>query len=275
MLNPRFLFLCAWLILFGLTTAQTHAAWMQFAGGPVNALGTWPGGSALSGTATVTASNFINGNINTPSIGLTPVTVGPALSTDYIATTLQPNPGNLVTMIGTPYNDAGDKYRVVIDFAGTTSGSSSGVLPAGSIFAVLDLDIVENYRNIRASDASNVPITTPWIAGPNGYFDMNAPMIPQGSLIPNPTITGPVGGAYQMFGVSYNFDVGMWLFQTTQDVRRIVFDMERATGNNAIGGGGAGWAFYTPPVPEPASFVLVWCGLVVLTSNSVSRHWRH
>ena len=47
---------------------------------------------------------------------------------------------------------------------------------------------------------------------------MTPPMIPQGSLIPNPTLTGPVGGVYEMFGVSYNFDVGMWLFKTTQDV---------------------------------------------------------
>ncbi len=258
--------LYAWLILVGLFTAQGQANWMQFAGGPVVSTGTWPGGSALTGTAAVTASNFINGNSSTPFIGLTPVTVGPALSPDYVATTLQPNPGNLVTLIGTPYNDAGDKYRVVVDFSGTSSSSSSGVLPAGSIFAMIDLDIVENYRNIRAADASNVPITTPWINGPNGYFDMNSPMIPQGSLIPNPTITGPVGGVYQMFGVSYNFNVGMWLFKTTQDVRRIAFDMERGTGNNAIGGGGAGWAFYAPPgVPEPTCGALIgWCLFVAI-----------
>ncbi len=264
--------LCAWIVLFGLSAATAHAEWLQFAGGPVVSVGTWPAGSALSGTVTATASNFINGNASTPFIGLTPFSIGPALSADYIATNFTPNPGNVVTLISTPYNDAGDKYHVVIDFGGTTSSSSSGVLPAGSIFALIDLDIVENYRRITATDASNSVITTAWINGPNGYFDMNAPMIPQGSLIPNPTLTGPVGGVYNMFGVTYNFDVGMWLFKTTQDVKTIAFNMERGTGNNAIGGGGAGWAFYTPQVPEPTGSMLFLVGLFLVASRST--RWR-
>jgi hypothetical protein len=232
-----------------------------FTGGPVLANGTWPAGSALSGTATATASAFINGNLATGPIGLTPISVGPALSPDYFATGLAPNPGPAVTSIGTPYNDTGDKYHVAINFNGTSSSSGSGVLPAGSIFAILDLDITENYRNIRALDASNLPIVTPWINGPNGFFDMNLPMIAQGLLVPNPTLTAPVAGVYQMFGVNYNFDVGMWLFKTTQDVRTIHFDMEVGVGGNQIGGGGATWAFYTAPVPEPSSLALMACGL--------------
>jgi hypothetical protein len=64
-----------------------------------------------------------------------------------------------------------------------------------------------------------------------------------------------------MFGVSYNFDVGMWLFQTTQDVRTISFDMETGVGGNSIGGGGATWAFYSPPVPEPATTVFLAVGI--------------
>lgn len=270
---PRLI--AASLILTACAASSAQAGWMQFSGGGVSANGVWPAGNLLSGTATVTASNFVNGNINSPFIGLTPISVGPALSPDYFATSLIPNPGNIVTEIGTPYNDAGDKYHVVVDFTGTTSGSSSGVLPAGSTFAIIDLDIVENYRNVTATDALNNPITTPWINGPNGNFDMLNPMIPQGSLVPNPTLTGPVAGVYQMFGVSYNFDVGMWLFSTTQAVKTIAFDMERATGGNALGGGGGGWAFYTPPIPEPASFALICCGLVVLASNLASRHRRH
>jgi hypothetical protein len=259
------------LILVGWAATATQAGWMQFSGGGAAANGVWPAGNLLSGTATVTASNFVNGNINTPFIGLTPVSIGPALSADYVATTLVPNPGSLVTEIGTPYNDAGDMYHVVVDFSGTTSSSSSGVLPAGSIFAIVDLDIVENYRNITATDASNIQIATPWISGPNGFFDMLNPMIAQGSLVPNPTLTGPVGGVYQMFGVSYNFDVGMWLFTTTQDVKTIAFDMERGTGTNTIGGGGAGWAFYTPPVPEPACVPLLACCALFLTRRPAIR----
>jgi hypothetical protein len=252
--------LCAWLILFGLVS-HVRAEWLVFTGGPVVANGTWPVGNVLTGTATATASGFINGNLATPFIGLTPISVGPGLSPDYFATTLAPNPGPAVTSIGAPYNDTGDKYHVAINFNGTNSSSSSGVLPAGSIFAILDLDITENFRNVRAVNALNLPIVTPWISGPNGYFDMTLPMINQGLLVPNPTLTAPVAGVYQMFGVNYNFDVGMWLFQTTQDVRTIHFDMEVGVGGNQIGGGGATWAFYTAKVPEPSSFALAACGL--------------
>jgi hypothetical protein len=266
-------YFAVWLVLLGFAGAPVHAGWMQFAGGGVSANGVWPAGNVLSGTATVTASNFVNGNLITPFIGLTPISVGPALSPDYFATTLTPNPGNLVTEIGTPYNDAGDTYHVVIDFTGTTGGSSSGVLPAGSIFALVDLDIDENYRNITATDALNNQIVTPWISGPNGFFDMLNPMIPQGFLVPNPTISGPVAGVYQTFGISYNFDVGMWLFATTQDVKTIAFDMERDVGGNAIGGGGAGWAFYTPPIPEPtAATILVWGAIASAGAFSRRRH---
>jgi hypothetical protein len=262
--------LCAMLIIAASRPPTVHANWMTFTGGPVVALGTWPGGSALSGNAVVTASNFINGNNATGPIGLTPITIT-GLSPDYFATTLQPNAGPSVSSIGTPYNDAGDKYHVVIDFTGTLGGSNPGTLPAGSIFAILDLDIVENYRNVTATNAANVQIVTPWINGPNGYFDMTNPMLAAGTLIPNPSLTGPVAGVYQMFGVSYNFDVGMWLFKTTQDVKTIAFDMERNTGNNAIGGGGATWAFYTAPIPEPTAVALVTGGVI---ASFTHRHRR-
>ena len=165
---------------------------MTFFGSGVTSTGVWPAGSQLSGTATVNASSFINGIPSTPFIGLTPFSIGPALSADYFATGLQPNPGNLVDPIATPYNDTGDKYHVVIDFSGTTGGSNPGVLPAGSIFALIDLDSTENYRQITATNAANAVITTPWINGPNGYFDMNNPMTPMAFMVPMPTLTGPV-----------------------------------------------------------------------------------
>src|SRR5688572_33364471 len=237
---------------------------MNYAGGPAVAIGTWPGGSTLAGTATITASNFVNGNLATPPIGLTPNTIGPPLSADFFASGLQPNPGDTVPVILTPYNDAGDMYHVEIDFSGTVGSSTVGVLPAGTLFAIVDIDIQEDYRRITATNAANALITTPWIAGPNGYFDATPPMIPQSSLVPNPTLVGPVAGVYDMFGVSYNFDVGMWLFRTTQDVRTISFDMQKSTGGNAIGGGGAGWAFYAP-IPEPAALpALVMAGALLL-----------
>jgi hypothetical protein len=270
MIFSRNLFVLA--IASAMCATSAQANWMTFTGGPAVALGTWPGSSSLSGFATVTATNFVNGNILTPAIGLAPNTIGPPLSADFFAAGLQPNLGNTVPVISTPYNDAGDKYHVEIDFSGTVGSSTVGVLPAGTLFALIDLDIDEDYRRITATDAANVQITTPWIMGPNGYFDATPPMIPQPSLIPNPTLTGPVGGVYDMFGVSYNFDVGMWLFKTTQDVRTISFDMERGIGGNAIGGGGAGWAFYAPRIiPEPSCATLSCCAAILIAGMSRRR----
>jgi hypothetical protein len=251
------------LILLGLATTHARAEWMAFFGSGVTSTGVWPAGMQLAGTATVNASSFINGIPSTPFIGVTPFSIGPALSADYVATGLQPNPGNIVTEISTPYNDTGDKYHVAIDFSGTTGGSTPGVLPAGSIFALIDLDSTENYRQVTATNAANAVITTPWINGPNAYFDMNNPMTPMGLMVPVPTLTGPVAGIYQMFGPSGNFDVGMWLFKTTQDVKTISFNMELGIGGNpSPGGGGAAWAFYTN-VPEPATAALSCVGLII------------
>lgn len=88
------------------------------------------------------------------------------------------------------------------------------------------------------------------------------------------TLLGPSGGLYDMIGINWNYDAGMWLFNTTQNVKTISFDMSKSTGGNAIGGGGAGWAFYTPPglnVPEPSSALLACCGLIVAVSRTERR----
>ena len=258
-------FSIACLILIGFIATPLHAEWMIFTGGPTVATGVWPAGTALSGTAVAKQTNVVNGNLATLPVGLLPITVGPALSPAYVATTLVPNTGNLVTSLGAPYNDTGDKYHVSIDFSGTTGGPNPNVLPAGSIFAILDLDITENYRKIFATNSANAVITTPWISAPIANFDMtNPPVIPPGP----PTLAGPVGGVYAMFGIASNYDVGMWLFKTTQDVKTINFDMEVGVGGNTIGGGGATWAFYTPPAiiaPEPSAMLLIACGLALGT----------
>jgi hypothetical protein len=243
---------------------------MTFAGGPVVANGTWPAGGAITGTALVTASNFVNGNNATPAIGITPLTI-PNLSPDYFSTGLVPNLGNVVTSIGAPYNDAADTYHVVVDFSGTTGSSGPGVLPAGSVFAVIDLDIDEVFLKVKATDASSNPITTAWINNPNVRFDMNLPMIAQGSLGAPPTLVGPASGVYDMIGINWNYDAGMWLFSTTQAVKTIEFDMGKSSGGNAIGGGGAAWAFYTPPVPEPTCASLAASALLALACGTRRR----
>ncbi|HMO83698.1 MAG TPA: hypothetical protein PKC18_02135, partial [Lacipirellulaceae bacterium] len=139
-------------VCVSLSAAQ--AGWMNFTvGSPAAGTGTWPGGSAYTGSATVTASNFINGISWTPLVGLTPNNIG-NLSPDFYGAGLVPNAGNVVPFITTPYNDSGDKYHVDIDFAGTSFGSLTGVLPAGTLIALGNLDINENYRNISATNAA-------------------------------------------------------------------------------------------------------------------------
>ena len=256
--------ICATLIISAICAATVEAEWMTFTGSGLVSVGTWPGGSQLTGAAVATASNFTNGIPSTPFIGLTPITIN-NLSPDYFATGLQPNPGPVVTMIGTPYNDTGDKYHVVIDFTATTGGANPGTLPAGSVFAIIDLDISENYPNVKATDAANNPITTPWISGPNGFFDMtDFPMTvnPAGFFGSSPTLSAPVAGVYQMTGVKWQDDSEMWLFKTTQDVKTIAFDMEVNSGQINVGGGGAGWAFYAAPIPEPTAIMLMCVGLI-------------
>src|SRR5262249_4277759 len=137
---------CAGLILIGLATANVQANWMIWTGGGTSSTGVWPAGSTLAGTAVANLSNYTNGNNATVFIGLTPNVIGTKLSLDYLSTGLSFNTGTLVHAIATPYNDHGDKYHVSIDFSGTTNGSNPGVLPAGSIFSILDPDITENYR---------------------------------------------------------------------------------------------------------------------------------
>jgi hypothetical protein len=271
---PKTRIVCALLIIWAACAIKVQAEWLTFAGGPVVSIGTWPFGSALNGVAVATQSNVVNGIPNTPPIGLTPINV-PLLSPDYFATGLQPNAGPSVDMLGTPYNDSGDMYHVAIDFSGTTGGSNPGVLPAGSIFAIIDLDILEDYRNVRAVDSSLNPIVTPWISGPNGFFDMTLPMTPNPAVTfgSSPTLTAPVAGVYQMFGVNWNDDAEMWLFQTTQDVRVIHFNMQKSGPvPAAVGGGGAGWAFYTPKVPEPTTAALV--SIAFVTGGAFLRR-RH
>lgn len=265
MRNLRFLRagIGACLVFLVLAISNVQAEWLVFAGGPAVSTGVWPAGAAYTGGAIATASNFVNGNNATPFIGLTPLSV-PNLSPDYFATGLAPNPGPVVTAIATPYNDAADRYHVVIDFSSTTSSAGAGFLPAGSTFAIIDLDIDEAYLSVKATDPSNAAITTGWIAPPSTWFDMNLPMLSQMSLGAPPVLSVVGPGAYNMNGISWNFDVGFWQFQTTQNVRTISFDMAKLSGGNTIGGGGAAWAFYSPKVPEPSTCSLVFVGLVSL-----------
>jgi len=256
------------LMVIGIWASPSPAQWIEFAGGPDVVIGTWPVGSGLSGTAAVTASNFVNGNSATAHVALIPTQIG-SLSSDFFAAGLTANSSGTVASLATNYNDAGDRYHVVFDFSGTVGGPTPGVLPAGTVVVIGDLDIDENFRGVRATNALGAMITTCWLSGPNGFFDATDPMIPQSSLTPNPTLAGPVGGVYDMFGVSYNFDIGMWLFRTTQDVRTISFDMEKDVGGNGLVNGGGGWAFYAPAVPEPGSLAMA-LGAIM----GVGRRWR-
>ncbi len=260
-------------VSFSLFVTTTHAQWMDFSGGPNNATGTWTGATSLSGTASVTASNFINGNNSTVQIGVLPISLT-SLSTDFYNAGLIPNTGNIVPSIGAPFNDTGDKYQVVIDFSSTTGPNSSGVLPTGTTVAIIDMDINETFSQVFATDAANNVITSAWLSPLQAYFDMTSPLFNGGNVAPwQPTVSEALG-VYDMVGNPGNFDSGMMLFQTTQDVRTISLYAEVGGPQGVIGGGGATIGFYAP-VPEPSTAMLAFAGLGVMfalrTRTTVGR----
>ena len=249
-----------------------QAQWMEFTGGPTTATGNWIGASSLSGSASVTASNFINGNNSTGPIGLTPFNQG-SLSVDFYNAGLTHNPGNILPTMSTPFNDTGDKYHVEFDFLLTSGSSSSGVLPAGTTMVIFDMDISENYRNLMATDAANNPIATAWLTPVQAYVDASTPLFNGGNVAPwQPTVNHSVG-IYDLFGNPGNFDAGLLVFQTTQDVRTIALDMEIGGVQGNLGGGGAAIGFFAP-VPEPQSGLLLVFGISTLVSLTRRRSPR-
>ncbi|MFN7939752.1 MAG: hypothetical protein U0R19_40875 [Bryobacteraceae bacterium] len=173
--------------------------------------GVFTGGTgAYSGTVTATVTNSSSG----ATTGINGVIVQ---STTNLTTTFQdnyhPNPGPVFPNFGVTYNDSQDAYTVTVDF----SGLANGYLPAGSILAILDVDIQENLRDLRATDPSSAAILTAWLIqrpGDAGFLDYANIDGDQTGSLTAPTISN-LNGVYQFLGKTPNDTAALIGYLTT------------------------------------------------------------
>lgn len=140
---------------------------------------------------------------------------------------------------------------VIFDFTGLTPG----FLPAGSVFTVFDLDVLEALNGLMAFDLNSSQITTPWLSLV-AQFDANGAISGQATSFA--TLT-PTAGVYSSNTAGVSGDIPTLYFVTTQDIRAVMFD-----GVSDNGPRGYSVAFGTSPVPEPGTWGLAAASLGLL-----------
>ena len=228
-----------------LLPGSTFAQWATFSGTDTFMTGGFSGGSGdYAGIIAVTVSNATDGD-GTGIGGLVAINHTTLTSTFYSHWTA--NGGTTLAGFAMSYTDPGDSYQVTMDFSGIGSG---GYLPAGTILSLLDVDKFENFRNMRAFDAFNAQIGTPWLAaigGQAGLLDYNSASGDLGYGVLAPTWT-QTGGVNDFLGQVNNQDSAFYAFKTLQNVQSLTFFSDLTPGT--AGAGGAGIALQA--VPEPA-----------------------
>jgi hypothetical protein len=154
-----------------------------------------------------------------------------------------------------------DQY-VVAGFGGTNAtvsvqfdftGLAGGVLPAGSIFTVLDIDTFEALTNLQAFGPGSNLLTTAWLQF-IAQFDANGAT---GGTATNFATFQFINSAYQFTPPNVNSDLPTLYFRTTQDIALLQFD-----GRADLGPRGYGVAFAVSDVPEPSTLALTGLALV-------------
>lgn len=169
----------------------------------------------------------------------------PATFSEFPANGLDPNGADQFVIGDT--GGSGNSLSGRFDF----SGFAGGVLPAGSIFTVLDLDEHETLTNLTGFGPGSSQIMTSWLQLVSS-FDSNGAT----SGLTNSFPTFAFGsGAFQFTSASSG-DIGALYFRTTQDLEAVSFD-----GTSNLGPRGYGLAFATEAVPEPGTFVLAGAAL--------------
>ena len=248
------------LIVLLATAGQLQAGWITWTNSTTTpglaASGVFAGGSgAYSGTVSAALSDVTDGLGTAGVPGLDArLYVNGDLTTSFKANYPVNNPGGSFTALANSYNDSGDSYTITVDF----SGLMNGYLPAGSLFAILDLDILENYRNVKAFGGTG-QINTPWLAartGTAGLLDWyNIDGDQTGS------VAGPTGsealGVYQFVGPAGNYTSALAGFATTQDISSMSLFFDKSNNSPASPGtGGPGFSIGTE-VPEPGTMTLL------------------
>ncbi len=134
----------------------------------------------------------------------------------------------------------GNTVTVSFDFSTLTTG----YLPAGAIFMVVDIDTHEAMRDLRAS-LNNIQHATPWLSLQSQFDADGNNSVGQYSLFTES------GGIYDFPPNAGNYDVGAQYFLTTVNIDRVDF-----VGLSDFNPRGFLVAFGVP-VPEPASLALV------------------
>ncbi|MBS1830172.1 MAG: PEP-CTERM sorting domain-containing protein [Acidobacteria bacterium] len=210
------------------------------------------GAGAYAGTVTATVSGASSGA--TTGINGLIVQSTTNLTTNF-TNNYHTNPGPVFPNFGVTYNDSQDEYTVTVDF----SGLANGYLPAGSILAILDVDIEENIRDLRATDPSSAAITTAWLiqrAGVAGFLDyVNADGDQTGSLTA-PTMSNSAG-VYQFLGKGFNDNAALLGYFTTQDIRTFTFEFDKSNNATSFNGTGGYGISIGEDVPEPSTTALL------------------
>jgi hypothetical protein len=242
--------------LMALTASQ--AQWLTHTGGGTATTATFSNlGGAYSGTVHTTIQ-WIN---NAPAVGGEGLFASSFTNTTptFNANYPRNSPGNTFEYVSFGYNHTRDAYTVTVDFSGLTNGA----LPSGSSFAVLDLDIEEDWRDVRAFDSSGL-ISSPWLsqyAGLKGFLDYNY------ENFLDQTLTQPqwafTSDHYDFTGITQNETSGLIGFSTLSDIERITFDVYKHSDPDMehVGGSGLGIAGV---VPEPTTALATLAGILLL-----------
>jgi hypothetical protein len=247
------------LLLFLAATVQLHAGWITWTNGTpgVTATGSFDGGSgSYAGTATAAISNVIDGGSNgVPGISASSFANG-VLTTSFL-NNFPVNSNGTVTALANGYNNTQDAYLITLDF----TGMANGFLPSGTLFTVLDLDSLENYRNVTAFAPGGAQVGTAWLSplgGIAGLLDFSTlvdGVDSTGSFTP-PSVSFS-GGLYQMIGPAANESTSLLGFRTTQNLERITLAFDQSNNQTALfAGGGPQIAIGTEAVPEPGTMTM-------------------
>ena len=248
------------LLLFVAASVQLHAGWITWTNGTpgVTATGSFDGGSgAYAGTATAAISAVTDGGSNgVPGISASSFANGD-LTTSFL-NNFPVNSNGGFTALANGYNNTQDAYLITLNF----TGMASGFLPSGTLFTVLDLDSLENYRNVTAFAPGGAPIGTPWLSplgGVAGFLDFSYlvdGVDSTGSFTAIPSVSFS-GGLYQMIGPAVNESTSLLGFRTTQNLERITLAFDLSNNQTAsFAGGGPQIAIGTEAVPEPGTMTM-------------------
>ncbi len=234
------------------TAIQLQAGWIVWTNtNPgVTATGAFPTGSGPSGTVIANVS-IVSDGLNNGVLGIEGRVYGNALLTPTFTANYPTNPDGSFTNLATSYNDSQDAYTILLDF----SGLLNGVLPSGSLVTILDLDILENYRNVTATDVNGNQIATPWLAAMTGQAALLDWYAVGGDSTGSVTAatTSNTLGVYQFLGQTANDDSALLGFRTTQDIRSLSILFNKSNNLNADAGTGGSLLAIGSPVPEPGT----------------------